>query len=279
MPVLRNKLFFDTQIVSHAASGIIPGPTWKKISRYISRKCRYCISLITLYELIGGIAGGDDAHFEKNRDRLRMLCLPYRTLFLPLVGDFVRDRVFRKLPRRQDFHPDRLRLWPRIILRAKDKAQLKSGAVSLNKPGHSQRRYGFDLALLQRQVREGKANHSRALAELRSGVLRRSPRQIWASSVLERIEVPVNTPNVQRLLAALDAAYCYDESLWTLAEEHTYDFARHDSDWLDEQQLFYLADPTVLFVTSDEKIRQRTSNSNQASRILSFDQLKTLADV
>jgi hypothetical protein len=78
-------------------------------------------------------------------------------------------------------------------------------------------------------------------------------------------------------LTTLDAAYHYDQFLWELAEKHKYDFASHDSDWIDEQQLFYLADPAILFITSDTKIRLRTSKSKQADRVLSFEELKTLA--
>jgi hypothetical protein len=274
--MLRNKIVYDTQIVSNAAAGIIPAQEWTRVSHYISSKCRYCISLNTLYELLAGLASGDDSHFEENQNRLRFLCPPYRKEFLPLVGDFLRTRVFGKPLRRRDFHPSRLGLWPKIILRAKYRAQLEGG-VTLDSPTHKGRRYGFSLAALLRQIQEGKTNHSRVLGELRSGTLRRSSPQIWATAVLHRIELSADSSNIQKLLTALDAAYHYDQSLWELAENQTYDLTRHDSDWIDEQQLFYLADPTVLFVTSDTRIKRRTSKSRQADRILSFEELKILA--
>src|ERR1051326_4822184 len=115
MAFLRKKVVYDTQIVSNAAAGVISPPEWARVARYISANCRYCISLNTLYELLAGVASGDEEHFEENRNRLRFLCPPYRKEFLPLVGDFVRSRVFSKPFRRLDFHPSRLELWPKII--------------------------------------------------------------------------------------------------------------------------------------------------------------------
>ena len=279
MSLVRKKIVYDTQVVSNAAAGLISTGEWARVSRYVSTKCRYCISLNTLYELLAGIASGDDNHFEENRNRLQFLCPPYRKEFLPLVGDFVRSRVFGEPLRRPDFHPCRLDLWPKIVLRARNRADLDNGLVTLDGPSHKGKRYGFDFASLVHSIQEGKDNHSRVLSELRDGTLKRSPPNIWAASVLSRVGVSSDVRNIRRLLTALDAAYHYDQSLWELAESHKYDFARHDSDWIDEQQLFYLADPRVLFITSDTRIKLRTSKSRQADRILSFDEFKMLAAV
>jgi hypothetical protein len=48
--------------------------------------------------------------------------------------------------------------------------------------------------------------------------------------------------------------------------------ANNSSDWIDFQQLFYLADPSLLFVTEDKDFRNRTSGTTQSNQIVSFDQ-------
>jgi hypothetical protein len=62
-----------------------------------------------------------------------------------------------------------------------------------------------------------------------------------------------------------------------LARTNTYDFSKHDSDWLDLQQLYYLAEPSIFLVTFDSKIKLRTANSRQIGQILDFEELKALA--
>jgi len=82
---------------------------------------------------------------------------------------------------------------------------------------------------------------------------------------------------VTTLQSALDAAWRYELARYDLAKNQRYDFAKHDSDWLDGQLLYYLADPLIHFVTSDAKIKHRTQDSSQADRILGFGELKEIA--
>jgi hypothetical protein len=83
--------------------------------------------------------------------------------------------------------------------------------------------------------------------------------------------------NDQKVASALDAAYEFDVSLWELARTSNYDYAKHDTDWTDHQQLYYLCAADVHFVTSDKRLMQRISGSGQAARVMSFDALRSLA--
>src|SRR6185369_6915530 len=120
--MLRRKIVFDTQIISYVNNGAISLSDWNVVLKYISNKCRYAISFNTLYELLAGIANGDDTHFHTNKNRIKLLYSPPARKFLPLVGDFVRVKVFDLPARRKDFVPERLRLWVRVVLAAKTKS-------------------------------------------------------------------------------------------------------------------------------------------------------------
>ena len=72
----------------------------------------------------------------------------------------------------------------------------------------------------------------------------------------------------QKLASALDAAYEYEKHLCEIAKNGMFNFDNHGGDWIDLQQLFYLADPNVYFLTEDKDIRQRCGSSLQSNRIL-----------
>jgi hypothetical protein len=69
----------------------------------------------------------------------------------------------------------------------------------------------------------------------------------------------------------------YELKRYSLAKDTPYDFTKHGSDWLDSQLLYYFADPVIHLVTCDLKIKDRTKDSTQSSRILRFDELLALA--
>ena len=276
LPLLRAKIVFDTQILDYVYRGSICPEDWNAVVKYISKNCRYAISANTLYELLAGIAKGDVNHFSENQSRIRLLCQPARREFLPTVGNFLRSKVFGLPPRKPDFQPKRLGLWTEVVLAAAGKSNLQSG-VALHKAGHSSKTYGFDLQLLLNQIEEGKQSHSERLEGLRHGELLPSTDDSWSRSILNFIDLPVTDANARKILAALNAAHLYEISLYEMAKNHQYDFRKHDSDWIDAQQLYYLADPSVWFITCDANIRFRTIDSTQRDRILSFDELKAVA--
>lgn len=212
--MLRPKIVFDTQVISNANSGAISAADWNNASRYISRKCRYQISVNTFYELLSSLANGDEDHFPTNQGRIRLPCAPAGREFLPLVGDFVRRKVFGLAPRRPDFRSAQLQLWAEVVLAAKTKGDLQDGRVVLRKAGHSGRSYGVNLQLLLRQIAEGKQSHAQRLEKLRQGELLSSTSTTWSTAVLRLIGVAANDENRAKLLAALDAAHKYDESLY-----------------------------------------------------------------
>ena len=272
MPHRRPKFMFDAQIPSYVQSGRIAPADWKSVVKYISSRARYAISSITLYELIAGIDGGDDAHFPENRDRVKVLYEPARRKLLPLASDFVRRTLFGLPIRAEAFQPDKLKQLIEVILHASTKADLKSGRVRLK--GQT---YGSPISELADQIRRGKKVDADRLENLRQGRRRASTQDTWSRAVLERMKVPATPENVAKLQAAMDAAWRYELTRYGLAKNQAYNFADHASDWLDSQLLYYLADPMIHFVTLDTKIKDRAQGSAQLNRILHFNDLLVMA--
>ena len=195
----RPKFVFDTQVISYLSDGTIPRAEWKAIRKFMSRRARYAISSITLYELLAGIEGGDEAHFRENQRRIKVLCEPEKRKFLPLPGDFVRSVVFGLALRNQAFQPHKLKLWIDVVLSAQTKDELARGRVTLPRRGHAGRSYGSSLSIFADQIRKGKQADSDRLERLRQGLLRPSTQDTWSHALLGRIDIPIDLANVTTL--------------------------------------------------------------------------------
>jgi hypothetical protein len=95
----------------------------------------------------------------------------------------------------------------------------------------------------------------------------------WAANFGQFYSVPLNVQQTQDLASSLDAAYEYQKFVWTKSLASRFRPENHENDWIDMNQLFYLADPATTFVTEDREIRERCANSRQASRILLLKEL------
>ncbi|MEY2412730.1 MAG: hypothetical protein QOD84_1336 [Acidobacteriaceae bacterium] len=206
VPFLRRKIVFDTQIISKVQSGTICSADWSAALKYISTRCKYAISLNTLYELLAALANGSEQYFEANQERIKILYSPRGREILPLVGDFVRSRIFGLSARRREFAPGQLKVWVEVVLAAKSKSDLQNVRVRITRPGHSNKSYGFDLPLLMSQINEGKEHDARRLEQLREGDLLRSTASTWTNATLNLMGIPETARNAEKLLAALDAA-------------------------------------------------------------------------
>jgi hypothetical protein len=234
------------QLASYIHSGKIAPSERKSVLTYLSNRARYAISSITLYELIAGIDGGDEAHFPENRDRLKILYEPAGRECLPLETDFVRSAVFRLSIPAQAFGQNKLKQWIEVILHARTKAELRDGRVTIR--GQS---YGAQLAPRVEAVRKGKQQDAERLEKLRRGDFCASTPDTWARELLVRMSVPTTAENKARILSAMDAAWLYELKRYSLAKGTPYDFKKHGSDWLDSRLLYYLADPVIHLVTCE----------------------------
>ena len=271
---MKPRLFLDTQICIDIGKRVIDRRMWARVWRHITSNFQYVISPLTLCEVLTGVASGTDRYFNENREALRVLVPPNsQKRFLGLPAAFVLQTVLCHKIEAQGFAPKDFDTWVKVVLRAPNKHALEAGDVPLGVS--STQTYGFDSSLHVAQLSQGEHEHVQELHKLRNGILEIPSSLVWAAAILVRQGMKPSHEECQRVARSLDAAFQFDMSLYSHARTSNYNFEKHKSDWIDEQQLYYLSDPQVYFLTRDGRLREWTKASTQASRILDFDSFPT----
>ncbi len=272
---MKPRLFLDTQICINVGKRLIAQRTWDRVWRHITSNFEYVISPLTLCELLRGVASGTDRHFNENREAIRVLVPPHkRKRFLDLPAAFALKTVLncnRGAPSlgTQDFE-----MMARVVLRAPSKNALEAGDARLGRS--SARTYGFNSTLHVAQLLEGEREHVEQLQKLRKGDLQVPSHLTWAAGILARQGLKRSDEDYRKVAQSLEAAFHFDMSLYSRAQTSNYNFEKHATDWIDEQQLYYLGDPQMHFLTADGRLQQWITGSSLASRVLDFDSLRLL---
>jgi hypothetical protein len=234
---MPKKAFFDTQIITMVSDGRIASPVWERILSGIESKFEYRVSFTTFIELLTALAGGDEVNFEANRKRLLALTDVPGCEFLPMPGDFLRTCLLGLPPLRTEFAPSVLQCeWMPIIKAATNKDELSQDGVLMGG-----RYRGIDLALIRNQSKHGKDLWVQELELARSGRKGMPTRDLYAEFVLNfDLRAGTRSENIQRISAALDAAYCHLAQIHHEGTKSNYRFDNHPQDWIDNQQLMYL---------------------------------------
>jgi hypothetical protein len=271
----KPKAFLDTSVCVSVANGKIPPAEWKAVWKFVANRFNYAISAMTLGEIMVGIARGDSEHFEENRNALRVMYQTHKRSFLRMPGRFVLEKVLNEDRRNPGLEPPDFEIQIRVALAAVSKDELERGRVVLrDSPGIVR---GIDLRAIDESIRRGKEHFARRLEQLREGILEVPRPELSVRLWLNELGKDATDEECSKVTAALDAAYRHEQTLYNLAKRGNYDFSRHGSDWIDGQQLFYLCDPTIHFIARDGGIKAWTAGSNQADRIVPYDELRDLA--
>jgi hypothetical protein len=269
--MVRPKLFLDTGVCINAANGQIDPAEWRRLQKYIGTHYRYCISFITLKELFSKLARGSDAYFERNKEPLRVLYQPARRRFLPYPSVFALRTVLG-IESAARIHDSGLReeVWAETVLRAvldgPSKTRLKDGI----KVPNQKLMQTFDLDHFDTHENAPQNEHAELLQGMREGKTDLPVPKKWAAWILHQHGLTPYTEACEKLAVALDAAYWFTLSMSKMAKDKGYDFKTHASDWGDSLQLFYLCDESMHFLTMDGDFCNRTKNSLQSSRILTY---------
>jgi hypothetical protein len=266
-PVAVPTVYFDTQAVSWVESGTVDRNQWQIALGSLGRSAHHAVSLTTLYELLMGLAEGPQENFLRFRNRIGLLSMTPYTTFLPLSKEFLRTRLFGLPPSRPDFDPEVLKQWLPIIANARTRMEMETGQIDL---GHPTATFGLNLELIRQQVSKGKAGYIRRLKKMGEETLSVMTHAAWASSMVAGLGLRLTPENQLAVKKALDAQYCHDVSMMTKARNGNFNYIKNSSAWLDAAQLVYLADPTFIFVTGDERLIKDAAQSEQARRIVSF---------
>ncbi len=262
------KLILDTNVC-----GKLLTPAYRDdlvgIKRCLSRKFRVVVSFETLIELLDAIKGGDGTHFESDQERLRLMAGTGSPTFLGLPGAFALSKVLGIRPANTPSvsklgHVD-FQNWFRLALRAKSRDEMLRSGV--HRPLEARRFvWVFDPAIITRQQQAAKAFHQKLLED--ASKRQTPPPDIWAAGIALALGRKIQQSQAALLANRLDAAYQYRKALCAVVAQGSYNFQRHEGDWNDYQQLFYLSDPTILLLTDDAGLRKRVGKSSQKDRIL-----------
>jgi hypothetical protein len=274
----KKRIIFDTQIYVYVHNGTISGAEWDSICRYVHRHFNLRISPLTLYELLNGFAVADEGRFRDMQGPIKILGSAKKRKFLRLPGQFLLVDILGKEPRRLDFEPSQIELIAEGVYWAESKSNLQQGLVRIPGKDFEGKTFGLRLAEIEEGITAGKKAHVETLEKLRGGDLNRSTPNTFAAGILARLGVEAQPSDCLKLAKVVDAAYKFSESLWGFAEGKKYNLEKHSSDWIDFQQLYYLAHEGTYFVTNDPDFRVRTQGTEQRNRIWTLDTLKSASD-
>jgi hypothetical protein len=264
------KAFLDTQIPSDVVSGLLSPGDWSKACTYLRNATQYCISALTLSELLLGMAKGDAAYFEQKRRRLTVLLAPndHAEVF-DFVPYFVAQQFGFPITRAPHLEDNFLET-VRYIISVKSKSDLLDGVPVPGKQGLKLR---IALDRLAQEMEEIKGKYVRHLSRLKGEKKVRFTLQHWAERLLELYGVDKRPEFVERIMRGLSANYEFEMAVLDLARNENFDLARNASDLIDGQQLCYLANPHVVFVTNDSDHSKRVKKSPQVARVKTFREL------
>src|SRR5439155_9394238 len=123
-------LFFDTSFVGGILCSM-DAERRAQLARYIWQEWRYAISTTTMIELLLGLHGGDDWHWNENRQRFARLAEPDpQARILQLPQEFIAEVLSGKTVPESGFSPWKLRLWFEVIGGAHSRQALLDGIHS-----------------------------------------------------------------------------------------------------------------------------------------------------
>ena len=267
-----HRVIMDSSVCISAVRGKITPKEWGNVCTHLTRKCTYFVSPLTFIELIVGVGRGDDGYYHNNLEAISALLKPGNR-FLKFPGHFVLDRVFGISREKADFEPRDFSQWASILLNAASKQQVCDGEVDLAELSRSLT-FGFDFEKVLRSQLEGQTSHVRAYENMRVSRKRRTSED-WINSFLRTFNVELTDDNRMKLRNAIDGTLTFSSSLCDLALNSNYSFEKHKNDWVDGQQLYYLADPELYVVTLDGPLKEKIKSSSQAERVVSPSELLT----
>ncbi len=259
---MAQSVYFDSQVIISVSDGIIPHATWKRILEKLPGRFNYRVSFTTFLEIASALAGGDENHFEQNRKRLLVLT-DAACGFLPMPGQFIRTAVLGLSSERPEFAPEQLEtVWMSAIKQARDKQHLSLGNV--------------DLPMLRKELENGKKLWGQQLRLAKNDEREMPPPKRYAAFILAfDVHAPQTQENIGRVSRALDAAYCHLAQIHHQSTKGAYNFDNNLQDWIDNQQLMYLADPDLTFVTADRRLIAKLTKSLDRHRVREFTEFAT----
>ncbi len=280
----RPKVFFDTCVYSAAAkqsgaSGITPRD-WTFVNHYVENRYRVCVSWTTFKELLCRLVNCRDEFFVRNQDGLKWADrhgrAPSKFLEKPQIfaiqhtlGIDVRPKLDRE--GRPNLSQQK---WSEGVLNAVFRARNKRELLGGVKLGPKTKMHGtFDLSDFAAFEEESRSEFVRLSEGWRIGQVDRPSAVTVAINLLQDSGLKPDKELSQKLSLALGAVNSTINWFWSISKNPSYSFEKHKNNWDDLQQLFYLCDPSMTFVTlNTNDFMPWTKNSTQSAQVISWQQ-------
>ena len=210
------------------------------------------------------LKGGDGSFFRFDKERMKVAAGKGTTVqFMRFPGEFALHRSLSN-DRPAQFGPNDFKRWYNLIQRAEFRDELFEHGVVRGKYESI-----FDPNIIVTQQNEGKESYREWLQKAVSGGYSFPPPERWATTFAKDLGCDIAADQARTLAADLSAAYEFrNYDFNAAAANKSYRWDKKDSDWVDGQQLIYLADSELYFVTEEAKIRTKCAASPQSSRVL-----------
>ncbi len=255
-----------------AADGRIAASEWILVQRYFQDKADYHISPLTVGEILDRIASDVPGKYFQAAQRQVKMLYPHgkRKSFFDFAPYFVMQAVFGVKISRSRLLENDFGFTLEVILWAQSKRDLDVG-VAL--PFLKTDRIRINLEKFTYEHRSIQNGYLGYMSRFKGKKKFPFPLDQWIGNALSLYGMDTEE-NREKLSNALNSTYECERWLHDSARNPNYNVGRRNiSDQIDLQQLSYLADPAVVFVTNDSDFRTRLTNSLQAERIKTFTEL------
>ena len=223
-------------------------------------------------ELLIGICRSDPNFFEVHKDRIQVaIGARWADSAKVLDGPFVYalEHGARLKGPKAGIQKEKYSKLVKIVLGARSLSQLLKEGVDL--PQSVRRRWLLQCGDIDQDLETGKQFYARRLNAVKVEKWNFDQQRDWTIDMCRYQGVTLMQPQEDGMIKALDAVYRYQEKVWRMSDGN-FKPEKNVNDWLDYNQLFYLADPLMHFFTEERKIKVRCEQSEQSQRILILDE-------
>lgn len=252
----RNKLIVESSVACKVGTRSLPSSDWTMVVQFLASDFDFVVSPLSFLEVLRSLACGDEQYVIPNLKRVEALSPidPLKPVFLEMPGQFILREVLGCGP---------------VLVETYQPWQMAEAMVSVLRHNRVSTELRDWLAEIRNNHQSGTTGYVSTQDEIRKLGQFVANRELWLRSKTKHLGIlQLSDEEVLRLSVAVDAAYEYAAFLRNMLKSADYSPSREASAWVDYQQLFYLADPTMHILHEDNDFTQRASASSQLSRML-----------
>jgi len=254
--VVRNKLIVESSVACKVGTRSLPSSDWAGVAQSLAPDFDFVVSPLSFLEVLRSLACGDEQYVIPNLKRVEALSPidPLKPAFLEMPGQFILREVLGCGP---------------VLVETYQPWQMAEAMVSVLRHNCVSTELRDWLAEIRNNHQSGTTGYVSTRDEIKKLGQFVADRELWLRSKTKHLGIlQLSDAEVQRLSVAVDAAYEYAAFLRIMLKSADYSPSRETSAWVDYQQLFYLADPTIYILHEDNDFTQRAGVSSQLSRLL-----------